>query len=267
LLSAGPRFADQNAVSRVCSHSCLRQRRCSRRRSARQRAGQSGHLAVPALRAAGPAAASCCLDRQRAQLLRLCRWLATTARLTACSHTLAPQQMASGPMYDDPLAPATMGREFINRPRAPLSSYIGASEEVTFPPGGGRTPTPWDPLRFSELYKVSANNPDVAWLRESELKHGRMVRLKNCWPSLTHSLNQSFPSPCPLSHTHSINHLPDPALSSTAVQTVRTFACHSHTLALNSLPCAHPLHPPFPRAPTHPLPGLLSCRPCSPSSA
>ena len=29
-------------------------------------------------------------------------------------------------------------------------------------------------MRFSELYKVSGNNPDVAWLREAELKHGRL---------------------------------------------------------------------------------------------
>lgn len=84
-------------------------------------------------------------------------------------------------MYDDPLAPATMGREFINRERAPLSSYVGASQELAaFPGGGGKegmSPTPWDPLCFSELYKVSANNPDVAWLREAELKHGRMSML------------------------------------------------------------------------------------------
>jgi len=35
----------------------------------------------------------------------------------------------------------------------------------------------WDPMSFSELYKVSGNNPDVAWLREAELKHGRMSML------------------------------------------------------------------------------------------
>eukprot|EP00967_Tisochrysis_lutea_P075334 scaffold101527_cov30-Tisochrysis_lutea.AAC.1 len=89
--------------------------------------------------------------------------------------------MSAGPMYDEPLAPSGMGREFINKERAPLSSYVGASQELAaFPGGGGKegmAPTPWDPFCFSELYKVSANNPDVAWLRESELKHGRMAML------------------------------------------------------------------------------------------
>merc|ERR1719198_1879555 len=90
-------------------------------------------------------------------------------------------QMAAGPMYGQPLAPSTMGREFINSARKPLSEYVGASQELAaFPGGGGKegaAPVPWDPLRFSELYKVSGNNPDVAWLREAELKHGRMSML------------------------------------------------------------------------------------------
>jgi len=90
-------------------------------------------------------------------------------------------QMAAGPMYDQPLAPSTMGREFINSARKPLSEYVGASQELAaFPGGGGKegaAPVPWDPLQLSELWKVSANNPDVAWLREAELKHGRMSML------------------------------------------------------------------------------------------
>lgn len=36
--------------------------------------------------------------------------------------------MAAGPMYDQPLAPSTMGREFINSARKPLSEYVGASQ-------------------------------------------------------------------------------------------------------------------------------------------
>jgi len=84
-------------------------------------------------------------------------------------------------MYSEPLAPAGMGREFINKERAPLSSYVGASQELaSFPGGGGKdgmAAEPWDPLGFSQLWKVSANNPDTAWLREAELKHGRMSML------------------------------------------------------------------------------------------
>ena len=64
-------------------------------------------------------------------------------------------------MFDSPYAPEGMGREFINSPRRPLSEYVGASIEI--PGGGGKA---WDPMSFTELWKVSANNPDVAWLRE-----------------------------------------------------------------------------------------------------
>jgi len=35
----------------------------------------------------------------------------------------------------------------------------------------------WDPFSFTLLSKVSANNPDVAWLREAELKHCRVCML------------------------------------------------------------------------------------------
>jgi len=71
-------------------------------------------------------------------------------------------------------APAGMGLEYVNLPRKPLSEYVGASIEFTAFPGGPEEPIPWDPLNFCELYKISGNNPDVAWLREAELKHGRM---------------------------------------------------------------------------------------------
>jgi len=74
-------------------------------------------------------------------------------------------------------APAGMGLEYVNQPRRPLSEYVGASVEFTAFPGAPDTPVPWDPFDFCELYKVSGNNPDVAWLREAELKHGRMAML------------------------------------------------------------------------------------------
>ena len=80
-------------------------------------------------------------------------------------------QMASGPMYDKPLAPAGMGQEFINSERKPLESYAGASVELF------NGDTPWDPWSLSKLWKVSANNPDPAFLREAELKHGRLAML------------------------------------------------------------------------------------------
>merc|ERR1719393_846391 len=68
-------------------------------------------------------------------------------------------------------APAGMGLEYVNLPRKPLSEYVGASIEFTAFPGAPDEPEPWDPLNFCELYKISGNNPDVASLREAELKH------------------------------------------------------------------------------------------------
>ena len=70
-----------------------------------------------------------------------------------------------------------MGREFVDAPRKPLSEYVGAAKEFTAYPGAPDKPVPWDPIGFSLLHKVSANNPDVAWLREAELKHGRVAML------------------------------------------------------------------------------------------
>jgi hypothetical protein len=76
---------------------------------------------------------------------------------------------------DDSFAPAGMGGEYVSQPRKPLSEYVGASQELGAIPGGETKA--WDPMQFSDLYKVSGNNPDVAWLREAELKHGRMAML------------------------------------------------------------------------------------------
>ena len=84
-------------------------------------------------------------------------------------------------MYDEPFAPPGMGREFINADgvRKPLAEFVGASEELNLAAyfGGATEFEPWDPWSFSKLSKVSANNPDVAFLREAELKHGRIAML------------------------------------------------------------------------------------------
>ena len=110
----------------------------------------------------------------------------TSTHAIALAHTpqhraTQPTMMASsGPMYSEPLAPSTMGLEFINKPRKPLSEYVGASVELAPWNGGsmrGSGAEPWDPLQLSDLWKVSANNPDAAWLRHAELKHGRMAML------------------------------------------------------------------------------------------
>jgi len=81
-------------------------------------------------------------------------------------------------MYGEPFAPEGMGREFINADvRRPLSEYVGASEELNLNAyfKGETSFEPWDPWGLTKLSKVSANNPDVAWLREAELKHGRIA--------------------------------------------------------------------------------------------
>eukprot|EP00965_Chrysotila_dentata_P235516 6200797-Pleurochrysis_carterae.AAC.1 len=95
---------------------------------------------------------------------------AADADSDACVTCCAPcVQMAEGPMYDAPLAPSGMGAEFINAERAPISSYVGASWEAG--------DVVYDPLDLCELWKVSANNPDAAFLREAELKHCRLAML------------------------------------------------------------------------------------------
>uniref|UniRef100_A0A6V1SPG2 Plastid light harvesting protein n=1 Tax=Heterosigma akashiwo TaxID=2829 RepID=A0A6V1SPG2_HETAK len=50
-----------------------------------------------------------------------------------------------------------------------LEDMVGAGVET-----GNK---PWDPLNLSKLSDVSQNNPHVNWLRESELKHGRVAML------------------------------------------------------------------------------------------
>jgi light-harvesting complex I chlorophyll a/b binding protein 1 len=91
------------------------------------------------------------------------------------------QMKEGGYMYDNPYAPAGMGREFIDEAdvRKPLSEFVGASEEFNLAKyfAGETDFEPWDPWDFAKLSKVSANNPDVAWLREAELKHGRIAML------------------------------------------------------------------------------------------
>merc|ERR1719478_651171 len=83
-------------------------------------------------------------------------------------------------MYDRPYAPASMGREYIQEDvRKPLSEYVGASAEFNIAAYLRGEPEssfePWDPFDLCKLSKVSANNPDVAFLREAELKHGRIA--------------------------------------------------------------------------------------------
>jgi len=84
-------------------------------------------------------------------------------------------------MYGEPYAPEGMGREYINADgvRKPLSAYVGASEEFNLAKyfKGETDFEPWDPWELTKLSKVSANNPDVAFLREAELKHGRIAML------------------------------------------------------------------------------------------
>jgi light-harvesting complex I chlorophyll a/b binding protein 1 len=83
-------------------------------------------------------------------------------------------------MYDQPYAPEGMGREYIQADvRKPLADYVGASEEFNLGAYFKKETSfePWDPMGFCMLSKVSANNPDVAFLREAELKHGRIAML------------------------------------------------------------------------------------------
>merc|ERR1711933_678476 len=102
--------------------------------------------------------------------------LQPSTRVAAASNIVAEEKMRFS------YAPEGMGKEYVNQPRKPLSEYVGASVEFCAFPGAPDEPVAWDPMRFSELYKVSGNNPDVAWLREAELKHGR--RVQPCVPGL-----------------------------------------------------------------------------------
>eukprot|EP00638_Chattonella_subsalsa_P021246 CAMPEP_0117859394 /NCGR_PEP_ID=MMETSP0950-20121206/3111_1 /TAXON_ID=44440 /ORGANISM="Chattonella subsalsa, Strain CCMP2191" /LENGTH=202 /DNA_ID=CAMNT_0005709267 /DNA_START=64 /DNA_END=672 /DNA_ORIENTATION=+ len=49
-----------------------------------------------------------------------------------------------------------------------LNDIIGADVE---------TKGPWDPLNLAVLSEQSANNPDLKWLQEAEIKHGRVCML------------------------------------------------------------------------------------------
>lgn len=106
-----------------------------------------------------------------------CMLSATLGFAPTVPSRVGSMQMSAGPMYDEPLAPSGMGREFINAERKPLSSYVGASQEMHILQAFRRGDDPWDPMSFSQLWKVSANNPDPAFLREAELKHGRICML------------------------------------------------------------------------------------------
>ena len=82
-----------------------------------------------------------------------------------------------------------MGREFIDAPRKPLSEFVGGFGEPL------AESAPWDPLGLAKLYKVSANNPDPAWLREAELKHGRIAMLAFLGIIVTGGGTVHFPTP------------------------------------------------------------------------
>ena len=91
-----------------------------------------------------------------------------------------PTMKEGGYMYDNPYAPEGMGREYIDaeNARKPLEDFVGASEELNLAAFfKGESFGPWDPWSLSKLTKVSGNNPDVAFLREAELKHGRIAML------------------------------------------------------------------------------------------
>jgi len=96
----------------------------------------------------------------------------------AALRTLNPAPSSIKMDETDTFAPAGMGKEYVSQPRKPLSEYAGASFEMDVASYfRGAAPEPWDPMGFSQLYKVSGNNPDAAWLREAELKHGRISML------------------------------------------------------------------------------------------
>ncbi len=95
----------------------------------------------------------------------------------------------AGNLYDNPYAPEGMGREFIDAPRKPLSEFVGGFGEPL------AESAPWDPLGLAKLYKVSANNPDPAWLREAELKHGRIAMLAFLGIIVTSGGTVHFPAP------------------------------------------------------------------------
>jgi len=101
-----------------------------------------------------------------------------TTGITGARLAVQPAAAAVTMRTDDTFAPAGMGKEYVSQPRKALSDYAGASLELDLASYfKGEAAQPWDPMSFSELYKVSGNNPDAAWLREAELKHGRISML------------------------------------------------------------------------------------------
>lgn len=102
------------------------------------------------------------------------------SRVVMSSNSADAGIVEKGYMYDNPLAPPGMGREFINAKdvRKPLEEYAGSSAELQVGAFlSGKELEVWDPWSLTKLSKVSANNPDVAWLREAELKHCRVCML------------------------------------------------------------------------------------------
>jgi len=129
-------------------------------------------------------------------------------------------------MYDHPNAPAGMGREFVDAPRKPLAEYVGAG--IT---GSSVTPEPWDPMGFSLLHKVSANNPDTAFLREAELKHGRVAMLAFVGIMFTNA-GIHFPAPifeeaCKAGWPHSLD-VVGPSIQGQMLATIALIEGQSH---------------------------------------
>mmetsp|Transcript_104561 Transcript_104561/g.180599 ORF Transcript_104561/g.180599 Transcript_104561/m.180599 type:complete len:318 (+) Transcript_104561:92-1045(+) len=99
---------------------------------------------------------------------------------TTIGYNYPYQEGRDGYMYNPPYAPYYLGGEYINRPNArkPLKDFVGAQEEFQLGTYFKGDPLePWDPLNLHLLSKVSANNPDVSFFREAELKHGRIAML------------------------------------------------------------------------------------------
>ena len=78
----------------------------------------------------------------------------------------------------DTFAPAGMGKEYVSQPRKPLSEYAGASFEMDVASFfRGAAPEPWDPMGFSQLYKVSRTAGD----RKGEPGVSRLIRIPTPW--------------------------------------------------------------------------------------
>merc|ERR1719160_2116216 len=87
-------------------------------------------------------------------------------------------------MYDQPFAPPTMGREYIQADvRKPLSEYVGASAEFNlgkwFAGEKEETFEPWDPLNLCLLSKV----PRTTRTSRSSARPSSSTGASLCWPS------------------------------------------------------------------------------------